>query len=133
VQVTLILCDAAQEMGGKVYVLGGGWSQLHQADVPTPMALAILIKVPWDQANEKHKFEAVLMSEDGERIEIDGNEVAAEGEFEIGRPAGLKPGTDLDVPAVLNFNGVALSAGGYRWEVFVDGTQMAVAPFRVNG
>jgi len=133
VQVTLILCDSAQEMGGKLYILGGGWSQLHQPDVPTPMALAILIKVPWNEANEKHQFEAVLMNADGERVEFEGNPVAAEGEFETGRPAGLKPGVDLDLPAVLAFNGLALPAGGYRWEVFVDGNQEAVAPFHVNG
>jgi hypothetical protein len=133
VQVTLILCDSAQEMGGKLYVLGGGWSQLHQPNVPTPMALAILIKVPWNQANEKHQFEAVLMNADGDRVEFEGNQVAAQGEFETGRPAGLKPGVDLDLPAVLSFNGLALPAGGYRWEVFVDGEQMAVAPFHVNG
>lgn len=132
-QVTLILCDSAQEMGGKLYILGGGWSQLHQPNVPTPMALAILIKVPWNQANEKHEFEAVLMNADGDRVEFEGNQVAAQGEFETGRPAGLKPGVDLDVPAVLSFNGLALPAGGYRWEVFVDGAQMAVAPFHVNG
>lgn len=127
-----MLCDAAQEMGGKLFILGGGWSQLNQPDTPTAMALAILIKVPWDQANEKHGFEAVLMTADGERFHFEGNEVATQGEFETGRPAGLKRGTDLDVPAVLAFNGLALPAGGYRWEVFVDGTQMAVAPFRVN-
>lgn len=132
-QVTLMLCDAAQEMGGKLYILGGGWSQLHQPDTPTPMALAILIKVPWDQANEKHEFEAVLMTADGERVEVEGNEIAAQGQFETGRPAGLKRGSDLDLPAVLTFNGLALPAGGYRWEVFVDGDQMAVAPFQVNG
>lgn len=127
-----MLCDAAQEMGGKLYILGGGWSQLHQTNTPTAMSLAILIKVPWDQANEEHEFEAVLMSADGDRVSFEGNEIAAQGKFETGRPAGLKRGTDLDVPAVLSFNGLVLPTGGYRWEVFVDGTQMAVAPFRVN-
>lgn len=127
-----MLCDAAQERGGKLYILGGGWSQLRHTGMPIPISLAILIRVPWDQANEKHKFEAVLMDDDGARVEFDGNEVVATGEFETGRPAGLKRGTDLDVPAVLNFQGLVLPPGGYRWEVFVDGTQMAAAPFRVN-
>lgn len=132
-QVTLVLCDAAQEMGGKLYILGGGWSQLHNPDTPTPMALAVMIKQPWDQANEKHLFEAVLMTDDGDRFNIEGQDVAANGEFETGRPAGLKRGVDLDVAMALTFNGLALPSGGYRWEVFVDGTQMAVAPFRVGG
>jgi hypothetical protein len=38
---------------------------------------------------------------------------------------------DLNVPIALKFNGIALTAGGYRWEVFVDGEQRAIAPFRV--
>ena len=132
-QVTLFLCDAAQEMGGKLYILGGGWSQLHTPDTPTSMALAVLIKQPWDQANQKHSFNAVLMTDDGDQVTIDEQEVSAIGEWETGRPAGLKPGVDLDVPVALTFNGVVLPAGGYRWEFFIDGTQMAVAPFRVIG
>jgi hypothetical protein len=131
VRVTLLLCDAAEEVGGKLYVLGGGWSLLQAPDTPLNMALAILIAVPWDQANEQHDVEAVLVTDDGERVEIEAQEISASGQFEAGRPPGLKPGMDLNVPIALKFNGIALSTGGYRWEVFVDGEQSAIAPFRV--
>jgi hypothetical protein len=30
-EVTMLLCDAAQAVDGKLYVLGGGWSQLAAA------------------------------------------------------------------------------------------------------
>ena len=130
-RVTLLLCDAAEEVGGKLYVLGGGWGLLHAPDTPLNLALAILIAVPWDQANEQHEVEAVLVTDDGERVQINGQELAASGQFEAGRPPGLKPGVELNVPLALKFNGIALAAGGYRWEVFVDGEQEAIAPFRV--
>jgi hypothetical protein len=130
-RVTLLLCDAAEEVGGKLYVLGGGWALLQAPDTPLNMALAILIAVPWDQANEEHDVEAVLVTDDGERVQIEAQEVSASGQFEAGRPPGLKPGMDLNVPIALKFNGIALMAGGYRWEVFVDGEQRAIAPFRV--
>ena len=59
-KVTMMLADSAQAIGGKLYVLGGGWSITGPA--PTPSAIVIKIDVPWDQANIKHhaKFELVL-------------------------------------------------------------------------
>jgi len=48
------LADAAQEVRGKLYILGGGWS-VTGPDVP-PMALAIKLDVPWSDANASHDF-----------------------------------------------------------------------------
>jgi hypothetical protein len=132
-RVTLLLCDAAEEAGGKLYVLGGGWSQVNVPNTPLNMALAILLSVPWNEANQPHDFEAVLMTDDGQAVTADEGAIAASGKIEVGRPAGLKPGSDLNVPLALRFNGVVLAPGGYRWELSIDGTQMAIAPFRVLG
>ena len=128
-EVTLLLCDAAENVGGKLYILGGGWSQVT-ADAPFNMALAVLVAVPWDRTNHGIQVAAKLMTEDGEPVVIGEDPVGATGTFEIGRPPGTKPGTQFNAPLVLRFNGVALAAGGYRWEFDVDGTQMATAPFR---
>lgn len=130
-KVTLILCDAADEVGGKLYVLGGGWSLLQTPDVPFNMALGVIISIPWDQANEQHQIEAKLMTEDGEPVELAGNKVGMAGNFETGRPPGIKRGTDLPATFALRFNNVTLRVGGYRWEVEIDGNQEATAPFRV--
>jgi hypothetical protein len=129
--VTMLLCDAAQEVGGKLYVLGGGWSVQRQPNVPTNMALAIKIAVPWDQTNRPISLRAVLMTEDGE--EVDGGEgpIFAEGQATVGRPPDVKPGTPIDLPVALTFAGVALPPGGYRWELHIDGTMVASNPFRV--
>lgn len=129
----MLLCDAAEEVGGKLYVLGGGWSLLHAPDTPVPMALAIVISVPWNEANQRHEFSAALMTDDGEGVEVDGQRVALAGGFEVGRPPGLKPGMDLNTPLAVKFGGLALSSGGYRWELAIDGTRLAEAPFRVIG
>ena len=58
-RVTMLLADAAQEVNGKLYVLGGGWS-VTGPDVP-PMALAVKLDVPWTEANQAHTFELVLV------------------------------------------------------------------------
>ncbi len=61
----MLLCDAADEAGGKLYILGGGWSVLQIPNLPTPMALAIMISVPWDQSNMRHTLAVRLVTEDG--------------------------------------------------------------------
>jgi len=129
-KVTMLLCDAAEEVGGKLYILGGGWSFLHRPEVPTSMALAIKIAVPWHETNEPHTIRAHLLTDDGEPVHVEGEPVEASGNFEIGRPPGIKPGTDLDAPFVLPFQ-LALSAGGYVWELEIDGDETARTPFRV--
>jgi len=129
-KVTMLLCDAAEEVGGKLYILGGGWSFLHRPDVPTSMALAIKVAVPWNETNKAHTLRAQLLTDDGEPVDADGEAIEATGNFEVGRPPGVKPGSDLDAPFVVPFQ-LALPAGGYVWELEIDGEPTARTPFRV--
>jgi Family of unknown function (DUF6941) len=131
--VTMLLCDAADEAGGKLYILGGGWSVLRQPNVPTPMALAIMISVPWDQSNLRHKLVVRLVTEDGDAVEVGDDQIRVDGELEVGRPPGLKPGTPLDAPVVLKFPLLVLGEGGYVWELEIDDAPVARTPFRVLG
>jgi hypothetical protein len=130
-EVTMLLCDAAQAAGGKLYILGGGWSIIYQPNVPTPAALAVKVAVPWDQANEPHTIRAVLITEDGEPVDLGAGEVQVEGQVEIGRPPGLKRGQPLDLVFVLNFGPLAYPAGGYVWELSINDEVQARTPFRV--
>ena len=127
----MLLCDAADAVNGKLYVLGGGWSHVLAPNAPVNMALAVMIAVPWHQANEKHEVNAALVSEDGETVEMEGNQDVTSGELEVGRPAGLKAGTQLNTPLVLSFSGLVLKPGGYVWELRIGGEVMARAPFQV--
>jgi uncharacterized protein DUF6941 len=127
----MLLCDAAESVGGKLYILGGGWSTLLRPNVPTNMALAVKLSVPWHETNRQITLLAELLTEDGEAVEIDGNVIRAEGQMEVGRPAGIRPGSSLDAPFVLNFGGVVLGPGVYVWRLTVDGQPRARTPFRV--
>ena len=85
----LILADAAQVTGNKLYLLGGGWDRLTQSGAfpfKKQAGLALSIEVPWNQTNEQHSFEIQMATEDGE--------VGAQaiGAFEAGRPPGMPPG-----------------------------------------
>lgn len=85
----LILADAAEVNGGKLYLLGGGFDRINIAS-PLPqrrrMALAVSISVPWASTNERHRLTLDFMDEDGNR------QANVEGEFEVGRPPGAKAG-----------------------------------------
>jgi hypothetical protein len=119
-RVTIMLADAAQESGGKLYILGGGWS-VTGPEIP-PSALALKIDVPWDQANRRHTWMLNLVSEDGVPVEIEGQPLRIEGEFEVGRPPGAAPGSYIDVPLAVNFGSLPLAPGRrYVWQFGIDG------------
>jgi hypothetical protein len=124
VKTTLLLCDHAQEVAGKLYVLGGGWSIYRGS--PVTMALAVKIGVPWDAANIPHDFSARLVTEDGADpvLATDQGAVATpiefQGRFEAGRPPGVAPGSDLDAPFAVNISGLPLPPGRYEWQVSID-------------
>lgn len=123
-RVTLLLCDAAQAVGGKLYVLGGGWSIAGPG--PVTMALALKIEVPWDQANRIHDLRLALVDADGKPVMVPTQEgerpVEFKAKFEVGRPPGLRPGTPLDYVLALNMESLPVPPGGrYEWRLEIDG------------
>ncbi len=124
-KVTMLLADYAAVADGKLTIVGGGWSVT--GPVSPPFAIAVLFDVPWDQANMKHRFRLDLVDADGHVVFVtddDGEEhpLALEGEFETGRPPGLKPGTPLTVPIAFNLPGPPIQPGGrYEWRLSVNG------------
>lgn len=129
-KVTMLLADYVQVSDGKLTVVGGGWS-LTGPD-PTPFGIAILVHVPWDQANRRHTLRLELIDSDGRAVTVpapDGE--AGDGEpivflndieFEVGRPAGIKPGTPLELPLAVNSGPLPLEPGGrYEWRLSING------------
>jgi hypothetical protein len=131
-EVTMLLCDSAQAVEGKLYILGGGWTHLFTPNAPANMSLAILIAVPWNEANRRHDIRASLSTEDGSPVEMEGKPMVAQVQFEVGRPPGLKPGTQINTPLAFNLQGLVLEAGGYVWELHINDNLEARRPFRVE-
>lgn len=127
VKVTMLLADYAQVSDGKLTVIGGGWS--ITGPEPVPFGIAILVHVPWDQANRRHVLRLELLDTDGNAVmlETDEGEEAPivffdDVEFEVGRPAGVKPGTPLELPLAINSGPLPLDPGGrYEWRLLIDG------------
>jgi hypothetical protein len=124
-KVTMLLADAAQEVDGKLYILGGGWSITGPG--PATFAVAVQIQTPWDRANMQHTFRLELLDADGQAVTFptpDGQEtgLAIEGAFEVGRPPGLKAGTPLDGAFARNFAGLPLDpASRFEWRLSING------------
>jgi hypothetical protein len=120
-RVTMMLADAAQEVNGKLYILGGGWSVT--GPLLPPMALALKLDVPWSATNQEHEFLLVLVDADGHPVRVAGDdgEVRAGGTFEVGRPEGLPPGTDIDFAFAVTVPSLPLAAGRYAWQLWIDG------------
>jgi hypothetical protein len=127
-EVTALLCDYAEEINGKLYIMGGGWSRI-MLNRPVDLALAVKIAVPWDQTNVRHSISAKLLTEDGEPVRIEDQAVQLEGHLEVGRPPGLRRGTALDAPLALRFQGLKLQPGSYSWRFEIDGEEYARLPF----
>ena len=131
---TLILADYAVVSDGKLTIVGGGWSQTGPE--PGSFGIGLLIQVPWDQANSLHKFSVELLDADGGAVVFDESEepVAFGGDFEVGRPPGLKPGTPLDFPVAVNATPLPLEPGRYEWRLTIDDESRAdwTLPFTVR-
>ena len=119
----MLLADYAVVSDGKLTVVGGGWSITGPA--PQPFAIAVKIEVPWDQANVRHTLRLELVDADGAAVLVPTPEgekaVTIEAQFETGRPAGIKPGTPLDVMFAVNMPPHPLPPGGrYEWRLSID-------------
>ena len=122
--MTMLLADAAQAVGGKLFILGGGWSVTGPG--PTLMAMAIKIEVPWDRTNLRHRWTLTLVDEDGRPIQTPGAQsvqsVRVAGDFEVGRPAGLAQGTPIDLPLAISIGPLPLPPGTRCvWQLAIDG------------
>ena len=119
----MLLADAAQAVGGKLFILGGGWSVTGPE--PGPAAIALKFEVPWDQANIRHRWQLELLDADGNPALFaeEGGErsLMLAGEFEVGRPPEVKPGTPLDLALALNLGPLPLPPGNrYVWRLSID-------------
>jgi len=123
----VILCDAAQVQGEKLYMLGGGWSQIWARQFPAQHQLAVAagILVPWLETNLKHEFTLQLRTEDGAVL----GEV--KGQFEQGRPSGLPPGSAQRVMLGINMNVRLEKPCEAVAELSLDGEVAKIVPFRV--
>jgi hypothetical protein len=118
--VTMLLADAAQVADGKLSVLGGGIAVVPPT--PQPMALAMVVTVPWSRADETIPWVCELLDTDGMPVMAGDVPVLVNGQVVAGRPQGWPEAQPLNVPVVISFNGLPLQPGGsFVWRLAIDG------------
>jgi hypothetical protein len=126
----LILADAAQVLGNKLYLLGGGWDTLVINAIPANQVVAIAASfcVPWTETNQPHPVEIEIINEDRQS---DPPLLRFGAQVEVGRPIGIAPGSDqrtqIAVTSVLTFRDL----GNYAVIVRVEGEEGKKLPFRL--
>lgn len=83
-----VLGDFAQSAGGKLTIVGAGWSVVNAQQYPQslPFGLGIGIGVPWSETNAQHQFGFVIQDADGNQLASGG------GMVEAGRQPGMPVG-----------------------------------------
>ncbi len=117
----LTLADAAQVVGDKLYMLGGGWNFVRAPQFPLQhqMAIAVGFSVEWLETNRRHDFRIEMRNEDG------GQKVAdLAGQFEAGRPAGIPPGAEQKVLLASSFVVQLERPGQYVVRLFLNGHEV---------
>jgi hypothetical protein len=130
----LILADAAQVVGHKLYLLGGGWDTIT-VNRPFPIdqrcALAMSVRVDWNETNQKHNFELEIISEDHTTEEFK-SLVKAGGQFEIGRPPGISPGQQQRFQVALEMTLKIEGTGTKTVIARIEGQEMRRLCFNVS-
>lgn len=121
VGVTILIADSAQVADSKLYMLGAGLQLIGPR--PQPIAVAVLISVPWDRMGIQHDWHLELLDEDGIPVMHNDMPVMVSGQFEAHRPEGWQPGTPMSVPISVNFSALPVQPDHrYMFRFAVNGT-----------
>lgn len=129
-RTTLLLCDWAAAIEGKLYAQGAGWTEI-QADTETHFSIAVLVHVPYARTNEKIDLGLRLLTEDGEPFPSE-KPLVTNAAMEVGRPPGIEKGEETSVPFAVRANRIKFPVGGYRFEASIDGEISAIVSFRAK-
>ena len=122
-RVSLLLCDWAEVVAGKLYAQGIGWS-VARAGHPLNMAVALVIRIPYNETNIRHRLEIRLVTDDGRPVPDESDAIRGGYEFEVGRPPGMVHGDEQIVVLASTIQGIALPVGRYTWDVYRGDTKL---------
>jgi len=97
-----LLADAAQAVGGKIFVLGGGWNLFRSPNFPAPVQLAVAIGLGFtsNEVGIKCPISVVIADDAGVPIIPE-----VKGQVEAGQTAPDMPQTaSVKIPVAININ-----------------------------
>lgn len=134
-RATIVLADFAEtDPGGKVHILGAGWSVTGPQ--PGPQAVVGFIQVPSDWAGKAVPFVLRLADQVGEVVEVHGpagpQPMELTGQVEVREPEGWDKSIDLNVAFAVNLTLPLPPGQSYTWSLEVDGKDLASTTFHVR-
>ncbi len=134
-----LLADAAQAVGGKIYVLGGGWNVFRSANYPAPVHLSIAMGLGFtsNEVGIKYPLNVAVTDEAGIAIIPE-----MKGQVETGQIAPDFPkGVSVKIPVAITINmplphpgtyGIVVTAGSAKtqlsFEAIFAGQKVQFAP-----
>ena len=117
------LCDhATVPPDGKIYIHGGGVHQLYVAQIPGPLRtlfLVVRLSIPWHMLGEPHMVR--IRALDLDRRPIGPTDPLITTPFELGRPAGHRPGDESAINICAELNGLTIQQPlTMRFHLLVD-------------
>lgn len=135
-RASIILADFAEtDPGGKVHILGAGWTET--GPLPGPQAIVGFIQVPPEEADAPVSFTLRLTDRSGEVVEVQGpagmQSLEVSGQVEIRQPEGWDGSADLNAAFAVNVALLPLAQGqSYTWSLEADGKELATTTFYVR-
>ena len=124
----LILADAAEVAGGKLYLIGGGWQTLTiNTGFPEqhPFAIALGLSVPWNETNQRHNVTVEISDEDGNQA------AKVSGQLEVGRPPGIPVGQPQLVMIAMSAILGVKKPGNFVIVARIEDQEAKRVPFRI--
>ena len=125
----LLLADRAEAIGGKLYLMGGGFDRVGMMVLPgtAQFDVAVGVLVGYNETNLQHSFE--IRCEDA-----DSNLVfpSTQGVIEVGRPPGMSAGSEQRAMIVLRGPFPFQVVGEYSWVAVLNGERQQRTSFRVE-
>jgi hypothetical protein len=106
----MVLAEHAEVVGGKLYLMGGGWDTMHVPDAPANVRVMVAagIRVDWDETNAQIPIGIRVDDDDAQEI------FRLDGQMNVGRPPNLLPGTSQLSQMTFAIQAAFKSLGGYR-------------------
>jgi hypothetical protein len=116
-----VLADAAQAVGGKIFILGGGWNVYRSANYPAPVQLAVAVGLGFagNEIGGRYPLKIVIADEAGIPVVPELN-----GQIETGQLApDLPQGLPVKVPVAWNVSFAVPRPGKYGIVITVGTAQ----------
>lgn len=126
-----LLADAAQVVGGKLYLMGGAFDTLTARQFPAThrtLSLVIVLEIGPGDRNRDLEVTTTLYDEDGKDLGV-----KSKGTFRVGAPSTLPAGATSLIPLVTVFGNIQFpEPGGYVFIIEHEGQELSRVPLRVQ-